>query len=786
EARTGMTASEQRQAVGGAEKAAPGDEAATRWTWLRYPDFWIAVALGAVLRLWALGSSNFLFDQASLMTLARQAVRLHLLPVTSMNYSVGILQPPLSIYLLIPFTLFGTNPLPAVVAVALWNVFGVALCYIFTLRYFGRRVAAVASLLFAAGPTAVLYSRFLWQSNTLPPLYTLYAVALFALGIRGKRGVFPIAVLLLMLGVLVHPTALLLAPALIAAVLLAPRRPRWREYALSAALIAVLLLPTLVWEGVSNWSDLHQLVAYSSGHAKVDPEVFFRLYQALGAPFLPQGGSVPHAAPRSLAGAVRLLMAPITDPILGAASPFAALSHLYVALALAMVLLFAVGWLTLTARILAPARTHWQQRRGRPAERMGAALRALSADATWRAYVLLWLLVTVPLAVLLRHSSPILPHYLLVLYPNAFLTCALGILSLAEAAGRLAQRIRLRAPSAPALALALVGALTLGQAAQSLLYTLSIATGQFDAQAADYGYPLGALQQADARLSQLQRQSRARVIYIAESLPESASMDYILVREHPDRVGFEDTCLVLPPQNAGLALIVAADGSQDARTLAGLPNAALLAQIAMAGNAPLTVYRVADPPSRSEEGRVAGAPPAPLPGEAALGPIPLQDASGQGVELEAAQTDGKQVRLRWTALASTPAGSVAPNLRVLARGVTSSGQPGAVRGFQDCAPTRWQAGAMLFTWLPAPAAVGGTLAPLLIQAQERVTNFAMPAFGPIRLLSFRLVSTPWNPIAPHLSAGQSPTGVRVVDGGVLLGASSIGNPSASASGAAGS
>ncbi|MGH2515538.1 MAG: hypothetical protein ACRDHP_07765, partial [Ktedonobacterales bacterium] len=368
---------------------------------------------------------------------------------------------------------------------------------------------------------------------------------------------------------------------------------------------------------------------------------------------------------------------------------------------------------------------------GRLASEAGAIWHGLRADVAWRAYLLLWLLVTAPLALLIRHSSPIFAHYLIVLYPFAFLTMALGALALARGAERLAGRVRvsarIRGRVAGALLVALIAVLVGGQTAQSLLYAASLASGQFDARIAGYGYPLGALQQADARLTALQRQAGATVVLFAESPLESIAMEYLLVSEHGDRVGFSDACLVLPPADAGPALVVAASDSLDAHALASLPNATLLAEIPMAGSAPLVVYRV------------RGVPGATTSGELPLAQVRLRDSSGQGVRLDGGYVDGREIRLRWTVLESTPSGAAPLVLRTQVRDVTAAGQTMPVQAFRDCAPTRWQAGDTLFTWLPFPSSwkgtPGGAPDAMFVQTLESTVTLAMPAFGPLRLLS---------------------------------------------------
>lgn len=159
---------------------------AARFVWARHWEFWLALTLGAVLRLWRLDVTGFQTDQAELMALARGGVLRHVLPVTGIPSSIHTLNPPLSIYLLLPFAALGRDPFPAIVSLALWNVLGVALCYVFALRYFGRKTAASGTLLFATCGAAVGYSRFLWQQNYLPPLLVLWALAVYAGCVRSK------------------------------------------------------------------------------------------------------------------------------------------------------------------------------------------------------------------------------------------------------------------------------------------------------------------------------------------------------------------------------------------------------------------------------------------------------------------------------------------------------------------------------------------------------------------------------------------------------------------------
>src|SRR5690348_3242540 len=180
--------------------------------WLRYPEFWLVVALAAFLRLWSINLTEILSNQVQQLLLARGAWLHGALPVTGAATSVGNLNPPLTIYAAAPFMVFGKDPLLATIVVALWNVLGVILCYIFANRYFGRVVAASGALLFASSGMAVYYSRSVGTPNYLPPVLILCMLMLFLGCISGRRGWFAPHIALLIMAIQILPAAALLIP----------------------------------------------------------------------------------------------------------------------------------------------------------------------------------------------------------------------------------------------------------------------------------------------------------------------------------------------------------------------------------------------------------------------------------------------------------------------------------------------------------------------------------------------------------------------------------------------
>ena len=727
-----------------------------RWLWTRQWEFWLALVLAAFLRLWRIDLTQFLGDQAGLMRLARGGVLQGALPLTGIPSSIGTLNPPTSIYLIMPFVAFTKDPLPAVVSIALWNIVGVALCYIFALRYFGRRIAAVGTLLFATCDATVFYSRFLWQQNYLPPLFVLWAITLYAGCVQGRKHWFVANATILLVAALLHPIGALLIPVTIIGIFLAPKRPRLWEYGVFIIIAAVFTAPTLLWEYASGWSDVRLLLHFATGHGKTDPAVFYYLFTALGTP-------------RGID--------------LGATSLDARFHLLFLVINVIAALVFALGYIALTLRLWRPMLAIWRSgpvtalggvaagvgaqpyaqsyaqayRRATPRGRLAlvwrwmlAVYQHLRADASLRAQALLWLWVSVPVAALIHHSSSLFTHYLMVLYPGAFLVAAFAAQDVPQwLAGRRARR---RAPFAqlgegtptdgPALrrATRLVGvalvALIVAQAAQSSLDTASLFSPGFQ-PAAGYEYPLSVAEQLDGAISALQRQQGAsNVSLITTEQGYQTTLDYLLVSEHPDRVSVGQNCLLLPAPSAWPTLIVAAvaaaPDSQATALLPTLPNVRSVGQLTVPYGASWQAY-VAQ-----------GATPA-LPGETPLA-VSYRDQQGDALTLAGATVTALGIiRLRWR-IDAAPTGhwfgvSVRPTTPTVKR------TPGVapVAGSDSCQPTRWAAGETLFTWTGFLTTSPGALS---VRLAAGTLGLQSPTIGGFHFLADDPADASMVPLAP--------------------------------------
>jgi hypothetical protein len=688
--------------------------------WLRYPEFWLVVALAAFLRLWSIDLTEMLNDQVQQLLLARGAWLHGALPVTGVATPIGNLGSPLTIYAAAPFVMFGKDPLLATIALALWNVLGIILCYIFANRYFGRVVAASGALLFATSGMAVYYSRSIWAPNYLPPVLILCMLMLFLGCISGRRGWFAPHVALLIMAIQILPTAALLIPVSVLGFLLAPRKawPSRREWALTVGLALLLLAPTLLWESMTSFHDIRVLgnhLINSGGAFNLD--VFRLLATMLGAPN--PGG-------------------------LGANSLYAQTGAWAAILNVAAVVCFVAGMAVLAVRLGRVGLYVWREgivyatdRKSRVRRGSVAIWHGLRAESVWRAHLLLWLWIVVPVVLLLWHTSALDGHDLLVLYPAVFVVGGFAFQAAFRAAEKWVPRATFARQVAPAVILTALTVLVLAQAYQSALYPAALASGSYSAFASaapdpGRGYPLAELKQLDTALGALQAAQHARSIFV--SLPTSDlyrdPIEYMTVAEHSDRVGSSANCLVLPTPDDGPALMVATQPAGPANSLlSSLPMLKPVANLAMAGSAAIAVYQL------------SGKLP-PLIGEQALSPITFADAAGNGLRLDAMaiQPDG-QIRLRWMVLGSATTSQGVPWYHI-APSVRSANGSASTLPATVCQPTRWSAGETVFTWISEKGVAKAQTLLLQVSGGARTDGYTLRSVGPLQVLAGQTDSAP--------------------------------------------
>ncbi len=226
---------------------------------------WLLLALvllcAAVVRFGQPGIVEFFHDDAMLSTLAQQMAAGEYFPVTGINSSVGIPNPPTSVYVMaIPF-FFDRNPMTAIYFVMGLNVIGVGLLWLIAQRYFGRTVALVAGLSYALSPWAALYSRKIWAQDFHTPFVLLgILLGLYGFWEAKRRSERPtargrltahewaqvFALPTLLFAFQIHFAAWALIPVYLMLLVMGWRRISWRALVLSGLLSVLVLLPYAV------------------------------------------------------------------------------------------------------------------------------------------------------------------------------------------------------------------------------------------------------------------------------------------------------------------------------------------------------------------------------------------------------------------------------------------------------------------------------------------------------------------------------------------------------------
>lgn len=218
--------------------------------------------IAAWMRLGRGAAVEYFHDDAMLATLALEMADGKRFPLTGILSSTGIPNPPAGVYVMaIPFSL-SSDPNAALHFIMLLNVFGVGLLWLMAHRYFGRRTAFAAGLVYAVNPWAVLFSRKIWAQDFHTPLILLGLLLLlygfWETRAEGQRRRFSLiaqslSLPLLLFAFQIHFAAWALFPLIPIVLWFGRKRIIWPGMATAALLSLLVLLPYLI--GLSQTLD---------------------------------------------------------------------------------------------------------------------------------------------------------------------------------------------------------------------------------------------------------------------------------------------------------------------------------------------------------------------------------------------------------------------------------------------------------------------------------------------------------------------------------------------------
>ncbi|MBE3558984.1 MAG: glycosyltransferase family 39 protein [Ktedonobacteraceae bacterium] len=540
--------------------------------WLGYPEVYFIACVAAFLRLYGIHTTEFDGDQATIFRIAYDAVHHGMLAATANGASLPILNPPAIIYFLMIPAAFSANPVWAAGMTALLAVLAVLLTYIITCRYAGRLAGTVAASLYATATYPIFYSRFTWNQNLLPLFVVLFMLALLWGVVEKRKGwLFP-ALLLVGLLYQLHGSGVMLIPALLIAVLLAPETVRFRDLIAGVVSLALLYAPYLLWEISSNFHDLTVLLGTSNQTAQVDAQALL-FYQQFLSPY-------------------NDLFAKIHSILLPAANVFITAGMLVTILATAAGVTALASVVRKGEQTSEPAQ---QQKADGRQRRFWSSLRTwwrmVRADPGRSGLLVLLAWQIIPLLALSRHTITLHPHYLIILMPGPFIL--IGIV-LAKCTSWIRRRQSVRV-AGPLVIAALLIFLITAQLVASTAVVFGLSQGAF--RAADLSRPyyndLDSLQRALARSDALAQQHQLKHIYIAADAAMKTALQYLAEHIQTPTTVFDDSCLVLPATTSGPSLLLLGPYSDLTATLAAQSGqASVVEQIRRLSGPPFKIYAI--------------------------------------------------------------------------------------------------------------------------------------------------------------------------------------------------
>ncbi len=145
------------------------------------------LALAAGLRFGWPGVNSFAFDEARLSLIALRMARGGLFASVGMPSSAGVPNLPAAAWVFaIPYAL-SPDPLVATLFVALISTAAVGGLWLLARRAWGWSAALAAGLYFAASPYGVFYSRSIWAQDLLPVLAVVWVWSAYAARVERRR-----------------------------------------------------------------------------------------------------------------------------------------------------------------------------------------------------------------------------------------------------------------------------------------------------------------------------------------------------------------------------------------------------------------------------------------------------------------------------------------------------------------------------------------------------------------------------------------------------------------------
>ena len=233
------------------------------------------VLLAAWLRFANIDQAEFLWDQSEISKWGLTMAQEHRITWMGPISSTGVGTFPVAIWLYaIPYT-FSLSPVVATGFVALLNLLTVIGCYFLTRRWFGVTAALVATLLYAAAPWAVIYSRKIWHTVLMPPIVMLYVTTGWLAFARRRQWALVAHTLALAVLVQTHLTSLPFILLTVLWALVFCRRIDWRLVPVCVVVGVLTFVPYLITDAGKDWRNVHRYIELAQEPSSMRPDAAY-------------------------------------------------------------------------------------------------------------------------------------------------------------------------------------------------------------------------------------------------------------------------------------------------------------------------------------------------------------------------------------------------------------------------------------------------------------------------------------------------------------------------------
>lgn len=210
--------------------------------------FLLIFLLALLLRTYRLDLMEFKADEAINTFIITRAHFGHSIPPGGTVSSVGILNPPLFTYLLLPVTLFTTTPEAIAFTIAMINAIAIGSFFLVIEKYYNRVLGIFSSLLLCLAPWHILFSRKIWTQDLLFPFSILFLFSLHRALLEKKKGSWILTGVSLSIMAQLHQGNLILILLFVSYSIMTKLPISWRHFAFGILAGSLPLIPYIFFQ----------------------------------------------------------------------------------------------------------------------------------------------------------------------------------------------------------------------------------------------------------------------------------------------------------------------------------------------------------------------------------------------------------------------------------------------------------------------------------------------------------------------------------------------------------